>query len=159
MPILTEESSQEQSPGLGLFFGLIELNRRPIILYSASTWHSELNTWELLLKILATKDRAALEEASWNFLPIIWADHTGDEIEIFALTKLFQIQGVGSAYMVIYHQDAAKLTQFLLQNEEDLAMSFEGIFEIVYYVKRLSNEQLKQLRIESQKYYEILSEL
>jgi hypothetical protein len=156
---MTRESSQEQSPGLGLFFGLIELNRRPEILYSASTWHSELNTWELLLKILVMKDRVALEEASWNFLPISWADQAGDAIEIFALTKLFQIQGVGSAYMVIYHQDAAKLTQFLLQNEESLAMSFEGIFETIYLAKRLSNEQLKQLRIESQKYYEILSEL
>ncbi|MFX0053007.1 MAG: hypothetical protein ACFE8U_17170, partial [Candidatus Hermodarchaeota archaeon] len=89
-----DESSLEL--GLGLFFGLIEYNKRPKILWSGSTWHAEINTWDLLLKILAMKDKTTLEEVSWNFLPIIW-----DDIEIFALTKLFQITGVGNAYLVL----------------------------------------------------------
>ncbi|MFX0182736.1 MAG: hypothetical protein ACFE95_06590 [Candidatus Hodarchaeota archaeon] len=145
------ESSLE--PGLGLFFGIIEYNKRPKILWSGSTWHAEINTWDLLLKILAMDDKKTLEEVPWNFLPIIW-----DDIEIFALTRLFQIS-VGKAYMVIFHQSAEKLTQFLLHHEENLNQTFEGILEIMYLGKQLSNEQLKQIRIESQKYYEILSEI
>ena len=144
-----EEPIPEKEEGLGLFFGIIEIDRRPQILWSGSTWHQELNTWDLLLKILVMKDKATLEEIGWNFLPILW-----DEIEIFALTKLFQIIGVGSAYLVIFHQSPEKLTQFLLQNEESLAFTFESILNALYTSKRLSNEQLKQLRIESQKYYE-----
>jgi hypothetical protein len=140
--------------GLGLFFGLIEYNKRPKILWSGSTWHAEINTWDLLLKILAMKDKATLEEVSWNFLPIIW-----DDKEIFALTKLFQITGVGNAYLVLFHQSPEKLTQFLLQYEERLAQSFEQILYTIYLGKQLSNEQLKQIRIESQRYYEILSEI
>ena len=149
-----DESSLDPEPGLGLFFGLIEYNKRPQILWSGSTWHAEINTWDLLLKILAMKDKTTLEEVSWNFLPIIW-----DEIEIFALTKLFQISGVGNAYLVLFHQSPEKLTQFLLQHEEKLAYSFEQILYTIYLGKQLSNEQLKQIRIESQKYYEILSEI
>jgi hypothetical protein len=148
------EPSLEPEPGLGLFFGIIEYNRRPKILWSGSTWHAEINTWDLLLKILAMKDKKTLEEVSWTFLPIIW-----DEIEIFALTRLFQISGVGNAYLVLFHQSPEKLTQFLLQQEENLNQTFERIFEIIYLGKQLSNEQLKQIRIESQKYYEILSEI
>ncbi|MFX0170458.1 MAG: hypothetical protein ACFE9L_00930 [Candidatus Hodarchaeota archaeon] len=140
--------------GLGLFFGLIEYDKRPKILWSGSTWHAEINTWDLLLKILAMKDKATLEEVSWNFLPIIW-----DDIEIFALTKLFQITGVGNAYLVLFHQSPEKLTQFLLQYEEKLAQSYEKILFTIYLGTQLSNEQLKQIRIESQKYYEILSEI
>ena len=74
------EPPSEKEEGLGLFFGIIEIDRRPQVLWSGSTWHQELNTWDLLLKILAMKDKATLEEVGWNFLPILW-----DEIEIYAM--------------------------------------------------------------------------
>ena len=140
---------------LGLFFGVIEYNNlNPTILWSASTWHSEIQTWDLLLKILATKDN--LEEVEWGFLPIIW-----DEIEIFALTKAFQIKGIGSAYLVIFHQSAEILTQFILTRDEELARTFKEILtsSVFFSVQRLTNEQLKQIRIKCQAFYEILSEL
>lgn len=140
---------------LGLFFGIIEYNNlNPTILWSASTWHSEIQTWDLLLKILATKDN--LEEVEWGFLPMIW-----DEIEIFALTKAFQIKGIGSAYLVIFHQSAEKLTQFILTRDEELARTFEEILtsSIFFSIQRLTNEQLKQIRIKCQTFYEVLSEL
>ena len=54
---------------LGLFFGIIEHNKlNPTILWSGSTWHSEIQTWNLLLKILATKDPIDLEETMEAFL-------------------------------------------------------------------------------------------
>ena len=142
---------------LGLFFGIIEYNKlNPTILWSGSTWHSEIQTWNLLLKILATKDPMALEEVDWNFLPLIW-----DEVEIFALTKAFQIHGIGSAYLVVFHQSAEKLTQFILMKEEEIAETFKDILEssAFFAIHRLNNEQLKQIRIKCQGYYEILSQL
>ncbi|MHA1968651.1 MAG: hypothetical protein ACW964_12710 [Candidatus Hodarchaeales archaeon] len=128
--------NKESTPGLGLFFGILEANRRPQVLWQGSTWHSEISSWDLLLKILSTKDKSSLEEVGWNFLPLIM-----DEIEIYALTKLFQ------------------LTFFLLQQEEKITKTFEDIFNSSFYGKQLSNEQLKQIRIKSQSFYEILSVL
>ncbi|MFW9905171.1 MAG: hypothetical protein ACFFFH_12605 [Candidatus Thorarchaeota archaeon] len=142
---------------LGLFFGIIEYNKlNPTILWSGSTWHSEIQTWNLLLKILATKDPMDLEEVEWNFLPLIW-----DEVEIFALTKAFQIRGIGSAYLVVFHQSAEKLTQFILMKEEEIAETFKDILEssTFFSIHRLNNEQLKQIRIKCQVFYEILSQL
>ena len=147
------------TPGLGLFFGVIEFNKRPAILWSGSTWHSEIQTWDLLLKILNMKDKATLEEVSWNFLPIIWSNGSSDDIEIFALTKLFQIKGVGNAYLVLFHQSPEKLTQFLLYQDEMIDETFKGILDNVLTKRGLSNEQLKQIRINCQKYYEVLSQV
>ncbi|MHA2307453.1 MAG: hypothetical protein ACXACU_18900 [Candidatus Hodarchaeales archaeon] len=144
--------NKESTPGLGLFFGILEANRRPQVLWQGSTWHSEISSWDLLLKILSTKDKSSLEEVGWNFLPLIM-----DEIEIYALTKLFQISGIGEAYLIIYHQSPEKLTFFLLQQEEKITKTFEDIFNSSFYGKQLSNEQLKQIRIKSQSFYEILS--
>ncbi len=138
---------------LGLFFGIIEYNNlNPTILWSASTWHSEIQTWDLLLEILATKDN--LEEVEWGFLPLIW-----DEEEIFALTKAFHIKGIGSAYLVIFHQNAEKLTQFILTREEEMANTFREILDLstFFSTQRLTNEQLKQIRMKCQAFYEILS--
>ncbi|MHA2074348.1 MAG: hypothetical protein ACW97X_07000 [Candidatus Hodarchaeales archaeon] len=146
--------NKESIPGLGLFFGILEANRRPQVLWQGSTWHSEISSWDLLLKILSTKDKSSLEEVGWNFLPLIM-----DEIEIYALTKLFQISGIGEAYLIIYHQSPEKLTFFLLQQEEKITKTFEDIFNSSFYGKQLSNEQLKQIRIKSQSFYEILSVL
>ena len=142
---------------LGLFFGIIEYNKlNPTILWSGSTWHSEIQTWNLLLKILATKDPMDLEEVEWNFLPLIW-----DEVEIFALTKAFQIRGIGSAYLVVFHQSAEKLTQFILMKEEEIAGTFKNILDSSTFlsIHRLTNEQLKQIRMKCQAYYEVLSQL
>ncbi|MFX1506473.1 MAG: hypothetical protein ACFFDC_10200 [Promethearchaeota archaeon] len=153
--MLSKDIPDDQN--LGLFFGIIEYNKlNPTILWSGSTWYSEIQTWNLLLKILATKDPMALEEVEWNFLPLIW-----DEVEIFALTKAFQIQGIGSAYLVVFHQSAEKLTQFLLMKEEEIAETFKDILEssAFFSIHRLNNEQLKQIRIKCQGYYEILSQL
>ncbi len=144
----------ESVPGLGLFFGVIEANKRPQVLWQGSTWHSEISSWDLLLKILSTKDKSTLEEVGWNFLPLIM-----DEIEIYALTKLFQISGIGEAYLIIYHQNPEILTFFLLQHEEEITKTFENIFNSSFYLKQLSNEQLKQIRMKSQAFYEILSTL
>jgi len=142
---------------LGLFFGIIEYNKlNPTILWSGSTWHSEIQTWNLLLKIFATKDPEDLEKVEWNFLPLIW-----DEVEIFALTKAFQIHGIGSAYLVVFHQSAEKLTQFILTKEEEIADTFQDILtsSTFFSINRLTNEQLKQIRIKCQAYYEVLSQL
>lgn len=142
---------------LGLFFGIIQHDnpkKKPTIIWSASTWHSEIQTWNLVLEILAIKDN--LEDVEWNFLPLIW-----DEVEIFALTKAFQIIGIGTAYLVIFHQSAEKLTEFILMKEEEIARTFVEIFSSspLYSSQRLTNEQLKQIRIKSQSYYEILSQI
>jgi hypothetical protein len=145
-------SANEPLPGLGLFLGVIEAKKRPKILWSGSTWHSEISSWDLLLKILSSKDKSTLEDVGWNFLPLIW-----DEVEIYALTKLFQISGIGEAYLIIFHQDPEKLTFFLLQQEEEVTNTFENIFNSSYPAQQLSNEQLKQIRIKSQAFYEILS--
>ncbi len=147
-------TDKESVPGLGLFLGVIEANKRPQVLWQGSTWHSEISSWDLLLKILSTKDKSTLEEVGWNFLPLIM-----DEIEIYALTKLFQISGIGEAYLIIYHQNPEILTFFLLQQEEEITKTFENIFKSSFYLKQLSNEQLKQIRIKSQAFYEILSSL
>jgi len=149
-------SNSELRPGLGLFFGVLQFNKRPQILWAGSTWHSDYLAWDLLLKILDVKDRTTLEKVGWNFLPLVW-----DEIEIFALTKLFQILGVGSAYLVIFHESAEILTQFLLNEESQLTETFKTIFTAYFpsSTQGLSNEQLKQIRIKSQEYYEILSQL
>lgn len=149
----------EIDPGhnLGLFFGIIEHNNlNPTILWSGSTWHSEIQTWNLLLKILALKDPIDIEEVEWNFLPITW-----DEVEIFALTKAFQIKGLGSAYLVVFHQSAEKLTHFILAKEEEMAETFRQILtsSVFFTIQRLTNEQLKQIRIHCQAFYEFLSEL
>lgn len=143
-------------PGLGLFFGIIEQTKRPQILWSGSTWHSELSSWHLLLSILSMKDKTDLENVDWSFLPIIW-----DEVEIFALTKLFRFKNTGSAYLVVFHQSAEKLTQFLLLHEASIGQKFFEILTtpLTMLSNRLTNEQLKQLRINCQKYYELLSEL
>ena len=148
-----------QSPiGLGLTFAILEYNKRPEVLWSGSTWHTEISSWDLLIKILAAKNN--LEDIGWNFLPLIWeSQHTNHEVEIFALTKFFLIQGIGTAYLVVYHQKAEVLTQFLLLEEENIAYIFEGILSSHLTTQRLSNEQLKQLRITAQHYYEILSSL
>ena len=146
-------SNSEAIPGLGLFFGVLQYNKRPQILWAGSTWHSDYLAWDLLLKILDVKDRETLEKVGWNFLPLIW-----DEIEIFALTKLF-LTGVGSAYLVIFHESPEILTQFLLQNEEILTETFKAIFSTHFSTSGLSNEQLKQIRLKSQYYYEVLSNL
>ncbi len=151
---MSNHEQEVECPGLGLFFGVIEHNKRPEIIWSGSTWHSELQTWDLLLKILVTKDKATLEEVGWNFLPIIW-----DDIEIFALTKLFQIPAKGSAYLVLYHQSPEILTTFLLQKEEELNNTFQEILDSYFMTHTLSNEQLKQIRIKCQKYYVFLSEI
>jgi len=145
-------NSHDSLPQLGLFLGIIEAKKRPKILWSGSTKHTEISSWDLLLKILSSKDKSSLEEVGWNFLPLIL-----DEVEIYALTKLFHISGIGEAYLIIYHQDAEKLTFFLLQQEEAVTDTFEKIFTSSFYAKELSNEQLKQIRIKSQGFYEILS--
>ena len=145
-------NSHDSVPCLGLFFGIIEAKKRPKILWSGSTKHTEISSWDLLLKILSSKDKSSLEEVGWNFLPLIL-----DEVEIYALTKLFHISGIGEAYLIIYHQDPEKLTFFLLQQEEAVTDTFEHIFTSSFYAKELSNEQLKQIRIKSQGFYEILS--
>ena len=153
--MLSEELPDDHN--LGLFFGIIEYNKlNPTILWSGSTWHSEIQTWNLLLKILATKDPEDLEEVEWNFLPLIW-----DEVEIFALTKAFQIWGIGSAYLVVFHQSAEKLTQFILTKEEEIADTFRDILtsSTFFPMHSLTNEQLKQIRIKCQAYYEVLSQL
>lgn len=145
----------EPDHNLGLFFGIIEYDSlNPTILWSGSTWHSEIQTWDLLLEILAMKDPQDLEEVEWNFLPLIW-----DEEEIFALTKAFQIKGIGSAYLVVFHQSAEKLTQFILTKEEEMARTFKKILDssTFFSIQRLTNEQLKQIRIKCQAFYEILS--
>lgn len=147
-------TDKESVPGLGLFFGVIEANKRPEVLWQGSTWHSEISSWDLLLKILSTKDKSTLEEVGWNFLPLIM-----DEIEIYALTKLFKISGIGEAYLIIYHQNPETLTFFLLQQEEEITKTFLNIFNSYSYSRQLSNEQLKQIRIKSQAFYEILSTL
>jgi hypothetical protein len=64
------EEQPQPYPGLGLFFGIIEQNKRPEILWSGSTWHSELSSWQLLLSILSMKDKTDLENVDWSFLPI-----------------------------------------------------------------------------------------
>jgi len=145
-------NSHDSLPHLGLFLGIIEAKKRPKILWSGSTKHTEISSWDLLLKILSSKDKSSLEEVGWNFLPLIL-----DEVEIYALTKLFHISGIGEAYLIIYHQDAEKLTFFLLQQEEAVTDTFVKIFTSSFYAKELSNEQLKQIRIKSQGFYEILS--
>lgn len=145
-------NSHDSLPQLGLFLGIIEAKKRPKILWSGSTKHTEISSWDLLLKILSSKDKSSLEEVGWNFLPLIL-----DEVEIYALTKLFHISGIGEAYLIIYHQDAEKLTFFLLQQEEAVTDTFVKIFTSSFYAKELSNEQLKQIRIKSQGFYEILS--
>ncbi|MHA1975188.1 MAG: hypothetical protein ACTSW1_19535 [Candidatus Hodarchaeales archaeon] len=145
-------SNDKVTPGLGLFFGVLQFNKRPLILWSGSTWQSDYMAWDLLLKILDLKKN--LENIGWNFLPIVW-----DEIEIFALTKLFQIKNVGSAYLVIFHESPEILTKFLLLYDEELTNVFEDIFASNYSTQNLSNEQLKQIRIKSQRFYEILSQL
>ncbi len=141
----------------GLFFGVIEPNNlTPNIIWSASTWYSEIHTWDLLLAILSIKDKEQFEEVEWSFLPIVW-----DEVEIFALTKAFQISGLGTAYLVIFHQSAEKLTQFILLKEEEMSRTFKEILTSSAFFSslRLTNEQLKQIRIKSQSYYEVLSHL
>lgn len=149
-------SNGEALDGLGLVFAVIEYNKRPEVLWSGSTWHAEISSWDLLIKILAAKNN--LEDIGWNFLPLIWESrHANQEEEIFALTKLFQIQGIGSAYLVIYHQLAEVLTQFLLLEEENIGYTFEGLLSTHLTTQRLSNEQLKQIRMTCQHYYEILS--
>jgi hypothetical protein len=142
--------------GLGLVFAVIEHNKRPEVLWSGSTWHTEISSWDLLIKILAAKNN--LEDIGWNFLPILWeSNQTNHEVEIFALTKFFPIPGLGTAYLIIYHQVAEILTQFLLLEEENIAITFEGLLANHWTNNRLSNEQLKQIRIKCQEYYEILS--
>ena len=101
-----------------------------------------------------------LEDIGWNFLPLIWeSQHTNYEVEIFALTKFFLIPSVGTAYLVVYHQIAEILTQFLLLEEENIALTFEGLLTSHLTNQRLSNEQLKQIRITCQHYYEILASI
>ncbi len=142
--------------GLGLVFAVIEYNKRPEVLWSGSTWHAEISSWDLLIKILAAKNN--LEDIGWNFLPLIWESRdTNHEVEIFALTKFFLIPGIGTAYLVVYHQMAEILTQFLLLEEENIAYTFEGLLSQHLTNQRLNNEQLKQIRITCQHYYEILS--
>ncbi|MHA1977448.1 MAG: hypothetical protein ACW98F_11005 [Candidatus Hodarchaeales archaeon] len=149
-------SEGEALDGLGLVFAVIEYNKRPEVLWSGSTWHAEISSWDLLIKILAAKNN--LEDIGWNFLPLIWESrHADHEEEIFALTKFFMIPGIGSAYLVVYHQLAEVLTQFLLLEEENIAYTFEGLLSSHLTTQRLSNEQLKQIRITCQHYYEILS--
>ena len=144
--------------GLGLVFAVIEHNKRPEILWSGSTWHSEISSWEILVKILVM--RGSMEDIGWNFLPLIWeSQHTNYEVEIFALTKYFPITGIGRAYLVVYHQIAEVLTQFLLAEEENVEQTIQNILTPNYTSTRLSNEQLKQLRITCQQYYEILSQI
>jgi hypothetical protein len=146
--------------GLGLVFAVIEHKKRPEILWSGSTWHSEISSWDLLVKILVVKNPHDLEDIGWNFLPLIWeSQHTNYEVEIFALTKYFPIPGIGRAYLVIYHQIAEVLTQFILAEEENIEQSFDTILSHNFTSNRLSNEQLKQLRISCQQYYEILSQI
>ena len=151
-----DEETSQPLPGLGLLFGIIEQNKRPNILWSGSTWHSELSSWHLLLSILSMKDKTDLENVDWSFLPIVW-----DEVEIFAIAKLFRFDNTGSAYLVFFHQSAEILTQFLLQHEEIIGREFFSILTTPHTMlsNRLTNEQLKQLRISCQKYYELLSEL
>ncbi len=152
--------SEKKSPdGLGLVFAVIEHNKRPEVLWSGSTWHSEISSWDLLVKILVVKNPHDLEDIGWNFLPLIWeSQHTNYEVEIFALTKYFPIPGIGRAYLVIYHQVAEVLTQFLLTQEENIEHTIESLLAQNVAITRLSNEQLKQLRIKCQHYYEILSQ-
>lgn len=152
--------SETKSPdGLGLVFAVIEHNKRPEVLWSGSTWHSEISSWDLLVKILVVKNPHDLEDIGWNFLPLIWeSQHTNYEVEIFALTKYFPIPGIGRAYLVIYHQVAEVLTQFLLTQEENIEHTIESLLAQNVAINRLSNEQLKQLRISCQHYYEILSQ-
>jgi len=155
IPVMTKQQSLN---GLGLVFAVIEHNKRPKVLWSGSTWHAEITSWDLLVKILAAKNN--LEDIGWNFLPLIWESrHTNYEVEIFALTKFFPIIEIGTAYLVIYHQNAEILTQFLLQEEENITYTIEGILRTHLTNRRLSNEQLKQIRLISQQYYEILSEI
>ncbi|MFW9853570.1 MAG: hypothetical protein ACFFFG_00820 [Candidatus Thorarchaeota archaeon] len=151
-----DEIHSHPLPGLGLFFGIIEQNKRPQILWSGSTWHSELSSWQLLLSILSMKDKTDLENVDWSFLPLVF-----DEVEIFAITKLFRFETSGLAYLVIFHESAEILTQFLLQFEARIGMKFSEILTSSHatFSNRLTNEQLKQLRINCQKFYEILSEL
>jgi hypothetical protein len=148
--------------GLGLVFAVIEYNKRPEVLWSGSTWHTEVSSWDLLVKILATATGGFLAAASggWSFFPIFWeSNQTNFEVEIFALTKFFPISGMGTGYLIIYHQTAEILTQFLLLEEENVALTFEGIFNRNWNNQRLSNEQLKQIRIKCQEFYEILSQI
>jgi hypothetical protein len=101
-----------------------------------------------------------LEDIGWNFMPIIWeSSHTNYEVEIFALTKFFLIPGIGRAYLVVYHQVAEILTQFLLMQEEVIERTVNELLARNITPTRLSNEQLKQLRIIMQQYYEILSQI
>jgi hypothetical protein len=153
--MLSQDIPDDQN--LGLFFGIIEYDKlNPTILWSGSTWHSEIQTWNLLLKILATKDPTDLKEVEWNFLPLIW-----DEVEIFALTKAFWVRGVLKAILVVFHQSAEKLTQFILMKEEEIAETFKDILNSSTFlsIQSLTNEQLKQIRIKCQVYYEVLSQL
>jgi len=144
--------------GLGLVFAVIEYNKRPEVLWSGSTWHTEISSWDLLIKILAAKNN--LEDIGWNFLPILWeSNQMNYEVEIFALTKFFPIPNLGTAYLIIYHQVAEVLTQFLLLEEENIAITFEKLLSGHWTNNRLSNEQLKQIRMKCQEYYEILSQL
>lgn len=144
--------------GLGLVFAVIEYNKRPEVLWSGSTWHTEISSWDLLIKILAAKNN--LEDIGWNFLPILWeSNQMNYEVEIFALTKFFPITNLGTAYLIIYHQVAEVLTQFLLLEEENIAITFEKLLSGHWTNNRLSNEQLKQIRMKCQEYYEILSQL
>ncbi len=151
-------SDSDSLSGLGLMFAVIEYNKRPEILWSGSTWHTEISTWDLLVKILAAKNN--LEDIGWSFLPMLWeSGQINHEVEIFALTKFFPIPGLGTAYLIIYHQIAEILTQFLLLEEENVAITFEGLLANHWTNNRLSNEQLKQIRIKCQEYYEVLSQL
>ncbi|MCK4848003.1 MAG: hypothetical protein KAT16_03150 [Candidatus Heimdallarchaeota archaeon] len=144
--------------GMGLVFSVIEHNKRPEVLWSGSTWHTEISSWDLLVKILAAKNN--LEDIGWSFLPLLWeSNQTDHEVEIFALTKFFPISGIGTAYLIIYHQTAEILTQFLLLEEENLALTFERLLTLNWANTRLSNVQLKQIRIKCQEYYEILSQI
>ena len=153
--------NENNSPqGLGLVFAVIEHNKRPQILWSGSTWHSEISSWDLLVKILVVKNPTDLEDIGWNFMPIIWeSSHTNYEVEIFALTKFFLIPGIGRAYLVVYHQVAEILTQFLLIQEEMIERTVNELLTRNITSTRLSNEQLKQLRIVMQQYYEVLSQI
>jgi hypothetical protein len=144
--------------GLGLVFAVIEHNKRPEILWSGSTWHTEITSWDLLIKILAAKNN--LDEIGWSFLPLVWESrYMSEEVEIFALTKFFPITGIGTAYLVVYHQMAEILTQFLLQEEENITLTFEDLLIRNIPNLRLSNEQLKRIRISCQNYYEVLSQI
>lgn len=142
-------------PNIGLVLGLIEQRhhdgdkkRHISVIWSGSIWGSETETWNLFFSMLSN-DVFNFDdyESNWLYTPIRW-----NEIEIYCLSRGFRATDHMIGYVVLFHQYDSVLTQFMIDNEEKITKAYTDIFRKAYLGK-LSNEQLKQIRIVSQEYY------